>query len=97
MKYTAEQQKAIDHHICWSVIGAQNTARGDDERLHLGDTVKDFDITTGDGEQAQTARITGAVVEARHLAAIDLFQKNYGLGYTHGSITLRIEPPTETA
>jgi hypothetical protein len=94
MKYTEEQQKKIDHEVCWAVIEAQNTARGDDERLHLGETVRDFDITTGNGE---TTRISGAVVEARHLAAIAMFQKNYGLGYTHGSITLRIEPPTETA
>lgn len=98
MKYTEEQQKAVDHHIVWAVMGAQQTGRGHDEYLHLGDTLQDFSITTGDGEQAQTTVISGAVVEARHLAAIDVFQKNYPLGYTHGSVTLRIEPPpAETA
>ncbi len=57
--YNEMQQAEIDNVIVWEVMHAQPRARGFEQELHVGDTVKDFRIPTADGVRTRGVRGCG--------------------------------------
>lgn len=92
--YTQRQQTEIDHHICWEILetlqqqpGFQRP--GCDLPLHVGDVLEDFEIPTESGP----VPIRGAVVEGRHIDAVQNYRANCPMTGERGTTRLRIEPP----